>query len=412
MSTRVSSMLALAMVMAAASAQAESLPSQAEMWKMIKQQQKEIQALKDQLNQTKQTVATVQSKTEEHQVQIAEVKKEAPAAPESKAEKAPSWTDRITLSGAVEVEAFSMKDFARNRTSDINLATAELGLEMKINDWVKSKVVLLYEDPSTDPINLDHGTITLGNAEKTPFYFTTGLMTVPFGVFNTNMISDPLPLNLAENKREGTVLLGFEKDGFYGSVYAFNGSVNKGSDAIHQGGGQLGYKLDKDGLKLDVGVDYTNSLDDSDGLTNFVQAYSAPSTIPEHAAAVGVHGMVQYAGVTAIGEYIAAQDTLQLGPAVWNGRRAKPRAWQTELGYTFEMMEKETTVSVGWQGSDQAFDAALAIPEDRKMCAIKVGIFENTTLGLEYARDKDYPVANGGTNNSAHTTTGQLAVSF
>jgi hypothetical protein len=108
--------------------------------------------------------------------------------------------ERVTLSGVVEVEAASSEDFAGADTSDITLATVELGLDAEITEWVNAHLLLLWEEDDTEPMDLDEGTITLGNLEKFPLYLTAGKMYVPFGAFESNMISDPLPLELGENR--------------------------------------------------------------------------------------------------------------------------------------------------------------------------------------------------------------------
>lgn len=409
MSKKVFSALTLSVALGVASAGADTLPGKAEMWRMIQQQQKEIQALKEQVHATRQQT----EQTREILVKVNEPPtRQESAEEEGKTAKAPHWSDRITLSGTVEVEANTARDFTRTRTSDINLATAELGFDFKINDWVNSRVVLLYEDPDTDPINVDEATVTIGDTSKFPLTLTAGLMTVPFGKFDTNMVSDPLTLELAENSREGTILVGLEHQGFHAALYTFNGDVDldKHSNTIRQGGARVGYTMDRDDLKLDVGVDYTTSLDDGDNLTTAIQTNRATGTVANHVAALAGHAMVQYAGVTAIGEYVAAQESFKTGELLWGGGRAKPRAWQTELGYTFAAMEKETTLSVGWQGTDEALD--LGLPEERLLCAVKVGILENTTLGLEYAHDEDYNTTEGGTGRDGHVATVQLGVTF
>src|SRR5210317_89231 len=133
--------------------------------------------------------------------------------------------ERVTLSGVVEVEAFSAEDFNGADTSDITLATVGLGLDAEITEWVNAHILLLYEEDDTEPMDLDEGTITLGNLEKFPLYLNAGKMYVPFGSFESNMISDPLTLELGET-RESAAQVGFEASGFYGSFYAFNSDID------------------------------------------------------------------------------------------------------------------------------------------------------------------------------------------
>jgi len=102
----------------------------------------------------------------------------------------------VSFSGAVEVEAGFENGYEDENTSDITLATVELGLEAKISEWARANVVLLWEEDDTEQVEVDEGTITLGNAERSPLYLTAGKFVVPFGAYETNMISDPLTLEI------------------------------------------------------------------------------------------------------------------------------------------------------------------------------------------------------------------------
>jgi hypothetical protein len=68
---------------------------------------------------------------------------------------------------------------------------------------------------------------------------------VPFGTFETHLVSDPLTLEIGETN-ETAVVAGFARGGFGGAVYVFNGD----SDGIHDAiGGPVsdfvaGYTLD------------------------------------------------------------------------------------------------------------------------------------------------------------------------
>jgi len=72
---------------------------------------------------------------------------------------------------------------------------------------------------------VDEGTITIGNADVTPIYLTAGRMYIPFGNFESNMISDPITLTMSET-REEAFQLGVElENGLHGSAYLFNGKI-------------------------------------------------------------------------------------------------------------------------------------------------------------------------------------------
>jgi hypothetical protein len=315
--------------------------------------------------------------------------------------------EHITLSGLIEVEASFGDDFEDNDLSDIVLATVELGIDAEINDWVQGHLLLLYEEDDTEPIDVDEGTITIGNPEVCPGYVTAGKMYVPFGNFETHMISDPLTLELGETN-ESAVQVGIETSGFYASVYAFNGDVDEHDnhdDEIEGFGANVGFAYENDNVSMDLGVDYINSIGDSDLLTEFL-----PGEIDDYVEGCGLHGIFNIGPFTLIGEYIEAVDEFEVGELAFGSDGAEPSAWNVEAGYTFELAGKETTLAIGYQGTDEAL--ALELPEYRLMGSVAMEIFDGTSLAFEWAHDEDYDESDGGTGEDADIATVQLGVEF
>jgi len=320
--------------------------------------------------------------------------------------------ERVTLSGVVELEAASAEDFEGNDNSDITLATVELGLDAEINEWVNAHLLFLWEEDE-GPVDLDEGTITLGNLQKFPLYLTAGKMYVPFGAFESNMISDPLTLELGENS-ESAAQIGFEASGFYGSFYTFNSDINEigDDDEINSFGADVGYGLENGNMSLDLGVGWINNLSSSDSLTDFLSP-----TIQDYPAGLTAHLTLGYGPFMLIGEYLGALDAFQVDELDFNGTGAEPSAWNIEAAYTREIKGKETTFAVGYQQTDEAF--ALGLAKERILATIGVEIWENTSLAFEYLHEEDYSAQDystvieaSGTGNDANAATLQLAVEF
>lgn len=318
--------------------------------------------------------------------------------------------ERVTLSGVVEMEAASAEDFDGNDTNDITLATVELGLDAEITEWMNAHLLLLWEEDDTEPMDLDEGTVTLGNLEKFPLYLTAGKMYVPVGAFESNMISDPLTLKLGENS-ESAAQIGFEASGFYGSFYAFNSDINEigDDDEIKSFGADAGYGLENGNMSLDLGVGWINNIASADNLGGYFDDFDI-SDVQDYAAGLTAHLTLGYGPFLVIGEYLGALDAFQVDELAFNGRGAEPSAWNFEVAYTREIKGKETTFAVGLQKTNEAL--ALELPEERILASIGVGIWKNTSLALEYLHDEDYSVADGGTGNDANAATAQLAVEF
>ncbi len=342
------------------------------------------------------------------------------------------WSERLSFSGLIEVEAFTRDGYNGEDESDITLATVELGLDAQIADWVSGQIVLLWEEDDTEPMDVDVGTITLGNMKMFPIYLTAGKMYVPFGNFESNMIQDPLTLEIGET-RESAVQVGFEHSGFYGSVYTFNGDIDENGEdnEVKCFGANAGYAFENDNISFDIGAGWINNLIDSDGLGDrfeeMIEGYATDTgsetgwALRDYVDGFAVHAIINFGPATLIGEYVGAADDIEwnvsddtagamaalgLNPVEKTG---EPKAWNFELAYTVEVMSKETTFALGFQGTD---DLAGILPEERYMASIGVGIAENTSFTLEYLHDEDYDQNEGGTGDDADMVTVQLAIEF
>ncbi len=309
--------------------------------------------------------------------------------------------DHVSFSGLIEVEASAGEDFEGASISNFELATVELGFDARANDWTSGHVLVLYEEGGDDKILIDEAFITLGNTEQFPLYLTAGRMYVPFGKFETNMISDPLTLEIGETQ-ETALQLGFAVQGAHGSFFAFNGDTNEGGgdSQIEQYGANLGYLYEQEGFSMDVGISYVNSMGDSDGLSEFLAEENLLEA--DYVGGLGVYAIASVGPISLIGEYITALDD-------FNGDNSQPMAFNFETGYTFVLAGRESTFAVAYQGTD---DLAGMLPESRILTTLSVEIFPATTFAIEYAHDEDYDENEGGTGASADTVTGQLAYEF
>lgn len=331
-----------------------------------------------------------------------------------RASQGQAWHDRLTISGVVEVEASATNNadeeapYSGDKGSDVSVATVEVSMEAAIHELVTAQVVLLYEDDGDTPLDVDTAAITLGNTDLYPAYVTAGSMALPFGNFTTQLVSDPLTLEMAETL-ETALQVGFQSQGFYGSLYLFNGDARADGkrDAATQWGGNFGYAMENARLTLDVGLSAINSMEDADNISDALPDVGA---VDNHVSGLGVYGILGTQGITLIGEYIRANEDFAPDELNWKGAGARPAAWNAELGYTFDWVGRETTVAAAWQGTREAL--ALGLPEDRYLAAISVTLFDQTSLSAEWAHDKDYSANDGATGDTANTGTVQLAVEF
>jgi len=309
------------------------------------------------------------------------------------------WFQNVEIGGVIEVEAGHHSPYEGDSTSDMVLATAEIGIAAQVNAWVAGEITLLYEEDDTD-LEVDVATISVAPPDG-PWVINAGQFYVPFGVFESNMVSDPLTLEIGET-RETAAQAGFETGGAFGSLYVFNGSNKKnGDDRINNWGAHLGYGLESDSFTFSSAVSYINDIGDSDTLQDVL----ASNDVTDYTAGWSLSAMVETGPFTLIGD-----DEFDAGTLEFNGAGAKPSAWNIEAGYGFSIADRGAMFAIGYQGSSEAL--AIELPERRLLAALSVEIMDNTALSFEWAHDTDYDVADGGTGENADTLTAQLAVEF
>jgi len=315
-----------------------------------------------------------------------------------------------SISGSAQIEGRYYEDYAAVNSSDFVVDEVAVAIETQVNKWVKGLIGFLYEEDET-PLEVDEAIITLGNSAVSPLYFAAGQMYVPFGNFETSMISDPLTLELGE-AREKAAQIGFTTANIYGSLYAFNGSTqNNSEDTIDHYGINLGFAQENDSHSYDLGIGYISDIGDTDGLTDALGGDDVTNLVGyDYVAGLSTHIIVTIGDVSLVGEYVTALDTFNPDNLAFNDNGAEPKAWNIEAGYSFPLMGKATTLALGYQGTDEA--VAMELPAERYSGSLTMEVYRNTTLAFEYALEEDYATSDGGTGEDAHRAALQLGFQF
>lgn len=340
-----------------------------------------------------------------------------------KGEAGGGWFQNVEIGGVVEIEAGYNDPDEGDSESDVVVATAEIGIAAQINDWTSSEITLLYEEDDTD-LEVDVAIISIANPDG-PWFTTAGQQYVPFGTYETNLVSDPFTLELGET-RETALLAGVELNGFVGGVYGFNGDIDEDGDSkIDSFGAFAGYGHENENSSFAVNVGYINNIADSDGLQdtindNIDDPDGDPMTddavdFDDQVAGVTIDGMFTTGPFTFIAEYTTATDDFTSVELPYKSGGAEPSAFNVEAAYSFMIAGKDATLAVAYQETDEA--VALELPEERISAAISVGVMDNTTLSLEWAHDNDYSKSDRDAVGldekvGGDTITGQLAVEF
>lgn len=318
-------------------------------------------------------------------------------------------TPELDISGLVEVEASSSEEYDKTSSTDATLAKVELAVDTAFNERVSAHVSFLYEEDNTD-FGLDEGTISLALGEG--MAFTAGRMYVPFGRYDSFMISDPQTLVMGETV-ETALMVSAERAGVYGFAYVFNGDsdeageVSAGDNTGISGGVNLGYAQ---GERFDVGVSYISNIGDTDTLQ---ELQSTPAginlgVIDRPVAGASAYFTLSFGKLKLLGEHVAALDSFSNGDldgSVQNKER--PSASNLEIGVE---VGGGMTLAAAYQKSAEAH--FIGLPKKGVSVAARYEVSEGAALSAEYAVMEDYATGAGGTGERARRLTMQLAVEF
>ena len=356
-----------------------------------------------------------------------------------------AWYNRIEIGGVVELDAVSSKDYAGDRSTEASLATLEIGLAAPINDTVSAEI--LVEKDDEDDIAVADAFLTFEAADT--LAISAGQQGLPFGVFETSMVSDPMTKELGDTSGVSVVA---EIDAGLAtiSLFGFDGANEPhGKSRIESYGAAIGHSLEQGGFAVDLGVSWINDIGESGGQPDLIadgvaganedamaaaqeaydEAVAALGQNPsdedlaaivleepdeifysDPVAAFGASIVVSVADISVIAEYVTATENFEPSEIAFRDAGAEPSAMNFEVAYGFDLAGSDATFALGYQETDQA--VALELPRERVLGALSVGVMENVSLALEWARDDDYSLRDGGTDEEADTVTLLLGAEF
>jgi len=297
------------------------------------------------------------------------------------------WADKITLSGLIEGEAcyedYDYDDPATDDedSSDITLATVELAVDVDLVKHVKGHVLFLWEEDETEPVDVDEGYITLDGEDVVPLYLNVGKLYVPFGNFESHFISDPLTLELGET-RESALTVGYVNEWMDLSASAFNGDTDETGEDNHIESyvAAASFSVPEELISnfgISGGVSYISNIADSDNLQDEIVS---PGGIKDYVGGFNAFLSLSFMDKFFLEcEYLGALDEFEAGELSFDGgNKFQPKTWNFELAYA---ATDRLEVAVKYEGGDDLGDF---LPEDQYGAALTYGLFENTSLSLEY----------------------------
>lgn len=304
----------------------------------------------------------------------------------------------LTLSGLIEVEAGYQRSRLRaggsDEQSDLTLATAQLGLGAKATEHLGATLTLLYEEADDARIEVDEATIDLAQG---PWQVRVGRQYLPFGVFRSHFISDPLTLELGET-RETALRGGVHHDHFALEVFAFNGDAEQtGKDSQLRDFGASLSLTPVDGLQL--ATSYLSDLAAS-------HSERLGSAFSRRVGAWSASGVATFGPLELSGEYLGALQSFAAADLDANGDGSgdRPRAWNLEVAWLpLESLE----LAARLEGSDQF----AGQPQRQYGLGGSWGFYQHATLALEYLHGR-FDQAFGEGTKSRDLVSVQLALAF
>lgn len=279
----------------------------------------------------------------------------------------------LGLGAQVEVEA-SLEKQGSDENSDINVTTFEVGLEAAPMDGVRGEVTLLWEEGETDSLEVDSAVLTLGGTEDIPLAVSAGRMYLPFGAFNSLMVSDPLPLELGETRETAVALCG-EWMGFEAWAGAFTGELDDAED-ITKGAAAVAWRP-VEGLAL--GVSVLSHIGEGGGYVDDLNQVLADSGSYDDAPGVSTFVMLELNPVTIAAEYLGAVKDMKWTDAEGQTTSAQPQAWHLDVAWAFT---DNWSAAVRYEGSKKFKSDEM--PEHQGGAALFWQVNAFVTIGLEY----------------------------
>jgi len=304
----------------------------------------------------------------------------------------------LAIGAVVEFEAVYESQDGESAT-DFALATFELGVEAELAPWLKGHALMLWEEDGTEPVDLDEAAITIGGTDGMPLCIEAGKLYVPFGAFETRLVSDPIALDLGET-RESALVFGYGAGIVELQVAVFNGDLDENDDD-HIGDVVCAVGF-APGAGTELGVYWTSDLGESDGLEeqiaeNLAAGAPAPAAY-EGVGGAGVFFSVDVEPVALCGEFLAALGDFEAG--LLGDTALSPNAWYTELALT---LNESWELAVRVEGSEDLPGA----PSLQYGAAVACALSESAGLALEYQHGTF-----DGEAGDRDAVTGQMAIEF
>lgn len=330
------------------------------------------------------------------------------AAAEAEEEEAPS-TPLVTavqsfeVSGLVEVSAAYTKQ-GDDKDADTNVDTVEVDFGLEVTDNLELALAFLYEEG--EDFGVDSAEAIWKFDELEGLSLHAGLLYLPFGRFETAMISDPLTLELGEIS-DGAFGLVYESDYIDLAGYVFAGDIKDATDDADEVN-FVGCVTLKPGEGFEVWVAGLSDIAEAAMDDDIIDALDAAAeegldASYDGAAGIDVGALVEAGDFTLAAEYLAAVDDIE----ICGEKVGKPQTWSVDLAYA---ATDALTLAARYEGSKDF--APDEFPETQFGVAAEYAFESGVALAVEYMYGRFDKDEEGVRPDDRHMVTGKLAYEF
>ena len=304
-------------------------------------------------------------------------------------------SDRVELSGNVDVIYSSTDDDANGDSNDVFVDQVYLGLAIDVSDNVSAYVSLQDEDVAGDGgggnIGVYEASVTVGLSDN--MSLTAGQQ--HFNFINDaeygNFIADTLVRQMAECRDTG-LALSLSNDAISGGVFALNGNMDEAGDddEVNTYGVHASIGGDQEDLSWTLGAGYISNVADAnnggnpaqDGTNGDLSAYS-------------LNGSVTVGSISVLAELVQADDNA--------ADTAEESATSIEASMALPMGEGDWTIAAKFE---EAEDGGANDVEENVGIGLSSEIYENANLTINWESGEQFD------GDEVDTLAVELSVSF
>ncbi|WP_127718133.1 LbtU family siderophore porin [Halobacteriovorax sp. HLS] len=309
------------------------------------------------------------------------------------------YKPNVVFSGYIEVISEYVDNFNTSATSDVYLSEASFTGKSNLSNKISAEIEFFHADGYAD-LRMDQGFLNYKASGDTTI--KVGRYQLPFGKYEASLVYSSYAKVIGKTK-QAAVGASVREGIFTFSGYFFNGDadVSIKGDRIDSYGGEI--NIEKDNWLVALG--YINNLNDSERLA------SKLTTNRKYVDGSVVSLRYQFEnGFKLFGEYITSFSRFNSNDLAFKNSGAKISAYHTELSYTRNLWGKKMVFATSLQRSKESVN--LSVAQKRYSIGASRELVENMSLYIEYYRDIDYSVADGGTGLKANSIAALFAYTF